>query len=329
MLMSLYDDEEPMYAKASLANLIFLRKNMKNGIVGYGILYWDLFNTPPCIYPTFTKAENIAMAYEMEKSGERTVEQMPAEKINWLKEFKTLDLVELRTKNIMATITAYRYKDIKKGYKRKYMYRPDGGSVSNLWVEGHGYLQAGSQTEYYRWEPMSFPEAKGIKCLTPRIELTTDVGYFTNLFEFDGRIEAKRNSDKSYTVTTVGELKDKKWQSVGIGYSYSHLFDDNSVEKTVELRYHDLFDTVRIVEPVIDYPGMEFKLVNENTVEIKSNDRNFEFKILKGNAKIVLGENAGKYWSVYPALQAYPIILVVEPPEKGFLKSIKYKFIIK
>jgi len=103
MLMSLYDDEEPMYANASLANLKFLRRNMKDGIVSFGILYWDIFDTLPYIYPTFTKAENITITCELEKTG------------------------------------------------------------------------------------------KGIKCLTPRIELTTENGYFTNLFEFVGRIEAEKN----------------------------------------------------------------------------------------------------------------------------------------
>ncbi|VAX22648.1 hypothetical protein MNBD_IGNAVI01-2095 [hydrothermal vent metagenome] len=324
-LMSLYDNEEPMYANASLKNLLYLRKNMKDGIIGYGILYWDIFDTPPCIYPTFAKAKNIAMAYELETTDKREARTIPTEKIGWMKYFKTLDLVEVRTKNIMATITAYRYKDIKKGYKRKYMFRPDGGSISNLWVEGHGYLQAGSQTEYHRWEPMSFPEAEGIKCLTPRIELNTENGYFTNLFEFDGRIETRKKSDNSFVVTTVGELKDKKWQPVGIGYLLSHTFTNNSVEKTITLRYHDLLDTVRIVEPIINYPGMEFKLINDKTVEIRSNDKNFIFELINGDAKLVIGKDADKYWSVYPALRAFPIELIVKPPEKGFLKRIKYE----
>lgn len=329
VLMSLYDNDNPMYANALLKSLQYLRKNMKDGIIGYGIMYWDIFDTPPCIYPTFTKAKSIAMAYEMEKDDPKEYQSLQSEKIGWIKHFKTLDVVEVRTKNIMATITAYRYKDIKKGYKRKYMFRPAGGSISNLWVKGHGYLQAGSQTEYHRWEPMSFPEAEGIKCVTPRIELTTDNGYFTNLFEFDGRIKVNDKSKTKFVVTTVGELKDKKWQPVGIGYLLSHTFTNEAVEKSITLRYHDLFDTIKIIEPIINYPGMQFELVNAKTVEIKSNDRNFIFELIEGDAKLVIGKDADKYWSPYPALRAYPIELIVSPPEKGFLKTIKYKLKIE
>ena len=110
------------------------------------------------------------------KDVEYSLTELPTQKINWIKKFKTLDLVEVRTKSFMSTITAYRYKDVSKGSKSKYMYRPTGGSISNLWLQDHGFLQASSQTEYIRWEPMHFPEAEGIKCLTPRIEFKDSIG---------------------------------------------------------------------------------------------------------------------------------------------------------
>jgi hypothetical protein len=50
------------------------------------------------------------------------------------------------------------------------MFRPTGGAMSSLWREGHGMLQASSPTEYHRWEPVHFPEADGLRPLTPRIE---------------------------------------------------------------------------------------------------------------------------------------------------------------
>jgi len=130
-------------------------------------------------------------------------------------------------------------------------------------------------------------------------------------------------------VTTVGKLKDKKWKPVGIGYLLSHFFSKNLVEKTVVFRYCDLFDTFKIVESISNYPGMEFKLVNDRNVEIKSNDRNFEFKLLKGNAKVIIGKNTDKYWSDYLALKVYPVEMIMAPLKKGFLKTIKQEFEIK
>ncbi len=42
-------------------------------------------------------------------------------------------------------ITAYGYKD-PRGVSRKYMFRPGGGALSNLWLRDYGFLQASSQT---------------------------------------------------------------------------------------------------------------------------------------------------------------------------------------
>lgn len=69
----------------------------------------------------------------------------------------------------MATITSYRYKDQVAGSRGKYMFRPDGGTISHLWAKDHGFLQASSPSIYTRPEPMSFPEARGVRPLTPRI----------------------------------------------------------------------------------------------------------------------------------------------------------------
>ena len=35
--------------------------------------------------------------------------------------------------------------------------------------------------------------------------------------------------------------------------------------KNIELRYHDYSDTVYIVEPIIDYPNMDFKKLDANS----------------------------------------------------------------
>ncbi len=102
----------------------------------------------------------------------------------------------------MATITGYRYKD-PAGTKGKYMYRPTGGAVSHVWMKNHGFLQASGPTVYTRPEPMSFPEAPGVICLTPRIEYNDSLGYFTNLYEFDSRLSIDSNN-KKYTVTASG-----------------------------------------------------------------------------------------------------------------------------
>jgi hypothetical protein len=329
VLFSLYADVDSRYATASYKNLQFLKINMKDGIVGYGPHYWNIFDTPPCIYPTFAKAKNIAFAYELENKKTRTLAKLPTEEIGWIKYFKTLDVVEVRTANIMSTITSYGYEDPAKA-KSKYMYRPSGGAISNLWVKDHGYLQASSVTMYQRPEPMHFPEAPGIKSLTPRIEFNDSAEYFTNLYEFNATLEANQIQTKKnqFKISAIGELKNNNWLMGGVRYKYDYEFSDNSLKKTVTLIYHDAWPTIRIVEPIIQYPGMTFVLVDSKTVLISSGSKKFKFTLIDGPAELVFGKDNDKYWAPYPALKAFPIDLIVNPPKNGFVQTITYSLTI-
>ncbi|MFA7420118.1 MAG: hypothetical protein WCZ90_10575 [Melioribacteraceae bacterium] len=325
VLFSMYSDDDPVYASAALKNLQFLKTCMKNGLVGYGSLHWEVFNKPLCIYPTFTKAKNIALAYMLESNAIKKSVLLPTEKPGWIKYFKTLDVVEVRTKNIMATITSYGYKDYKANAKSKYMYRPSGGAISNLWIKDHGYLQASSVTNYSRPEPMSFPEAPGIISLSPRIEFEDSVGYFTNLFEFDSKLEIQNSKKNIYSISATGELKDKFWYMGGVAYKYDYRFDDNSYTKTITLTYHDAKPLIKVIEPFVNYPGMTFIRKGNKKILIGAEKRKFEFTLIEGEAEIVLGRNSEKYWAPYPALKAFPIELVISKPVSGFTKKISYE----
>lgn len=325
VLFTLYADDDPSYVTASIRNLEFLRKNIENGFVGYGPHYWKLFDKPPCIYPTFAKAKNLALAYELEKNERRPTALLPTEKVGWIKRFKTLDVVEVRTKNFLSTVTAYRYKDISGGVKSKYMYRPSGGAISNLWLKDHGFLQASSQTEYSRPEPMHFPEVGQIKSLTPRIEFADPNGYFTNLFEYDAILDTRIFGGNRFEVTTLGELKDKKWLHGGVGYKMSYVFSDYSLKKSITLYYRDAKPVITIVEPFIHYDGMTFEKVDSKTVSIRSKNAKVKFSILSGEVDLLVGREMEKYWSPYPALRAFPIELVVKPPDQGFQQTVVYE----
>jgi hypothetical protein len=323
VLFSLYADEDPRYAAASLRNLNFLKKNMTDDLIGYGLQHKQLFNTPPCIYPSFAKAKNIAMAYELETKAVRELVDLPSDASGWLKLFPTLDVIEVRTKNLMATITGYRYKD-PAGTKGKYMYRPTGGAVSHLWMKDHGFLQASSPTVYTRPEPMSFPEAPGVICLTPRIEYTDTAGYFTNLFEFDSRLSID-SANKQYTVVASGELKDKNQLAGGVSYKMEQLFSDNFYQKSIQITWHDAMPVVKVIEPFIHFDGMRFEQKDDHTIIIHMSDRKLELRITSGNANWIVGKDADKYWTPYPALKAYPIELEIKPRNDFFSETVSYR----
>ncbi|MFZ4620926.1 MAG: hypothetical protein ACOYNS_10220, partial [Bacteroidota bacterium] len=299
------------------------------GIVGYGPQHWEVFTVDPCIYPTFAKAKNIAFAYDLESRTTRTLQPLPTEETGWTKYFQTLDIAQVRTANFMSTITAYGYEDQARS-KSKYMHRPSGGAVSNLWLKDHGYLQASSVTKYQRPEPMHFPEAPGIRSLTPRIEFTDSSEYFTNLYEFNADLQIVPTEPSSglFRITASGELKNSEWQMGGIRYSYKYEFSDSSVKKSVTLRYHDSHSTVSIIEPVIQYAGMTFEKVDTRTVIITAKNKRIKFSVTDGDVELVIGRDKENYWAPYPALKAYPLELVVQPPVDGFLRSVSYSFTI-
>lgn len=323
VLFSLYADEDARYANASLRNLQFLRSNITAGLVGYGPQHAELFNTPPCIYPTFAKAKNLALAYTLETKATRPLAAIPADSSSWIKYFTTLDVIEVRTQQFMATITGYRYKD-PAGAKGKYMYRPNGGAISHLWAAGHGFITASSPTVYSRPEPMSFPEAPGVLPLTPRIEYTDSAGYFTNLYEFDSRLLLNEEIKNQYTVNVTGELKDKNGLTGGVGYQLNYLFTDSALQKTITVTWHDAWPVVHVIEPIIQYAGMTFEQKDDHTILIRAGRKQWSLRILSGKARWITGQEAARYWTPYPALKAWPLELEIQPEGEAISGSVTY-----
>lgn len=321
-LFALFADDDPAYASAAWRNLQFLRTCIRDGLVDYGPHHAAVMREPPCIYPTFAKAKNLAMAMALDPQPQRPLAALPADGRDWQRHFATLDVVVTRTRAFMGTVTAYRYKDFAAGPRGKYMFRPSGGALSCLWLEGHGLLQASSQTEYHRWEPMSFPVVDGeVRPLTPRIEFTSGGNYFTNLFEFDGRLHTEMPRAGEFVVSTYGELKDRRWFHGGVSYRLTHTLRAASVAKEVTLFYRGATPEIRLVEPIVWPEGMTFTQTDARTIEMRSGTRRIRFQVTGGNATLISGRDVEKYWSPYPALRAWPIELVVPAPAAGELQQ--------
>ncbi len=308
VLFSLFMDKNDQYRTAAIKNMQFLETCIQNGIIGFGPLYYDIFDKLPCIYPTFAKAKNLAMAIAFAKADSGKLPPLPLDK-KGIHYYPTLNIATARTEQWCTTISAYTYKD-PAGERSKYMHRPVGGNICNLWLKDHGFFQASSQTIYKRWEPMSFPDMPEIRPLTPRIEFTSDLGYFTNLYEFDALLTYKEKAG-SFLVSSIGELKNSKQQEGGISYRLSHDIGDNTLTKKIELIYHDAKASVAIIEPIIEYPNMTFNQVNDTTVSIQAKEKKLELTIHTKNVTLELGTDKSKYCFPYPALKAYPIILNV------------------
>lgn len=325
VLFSLYAEEDPVYVSASLRNLLFLEKNItRNGLPGYGPMHDLIFDSAACIYPGFTKAKNIAMAYALETKTSRNLVPIPSDSIHTLRVFPTVDVMLVRTADMMATITAYRYKDQLAGSRGKYMFRPTGGAISHVWLKGWGFLQASSPTVYTRPEPMSFPEAPGVLPLTPRIEYTDTAGYFTNLFEFDAHSNAVAEKGK-FVIRANGELKDRNWLTGGVGYDMQYIFSDSGYEKNIALRYHDAWPSVNIIEPFIQDANTKFEQVDARTILITRNHMRIRFELLSNQAELSIGKDEQRYWAPYPALKAMPVLIHVPAQKDRYDMAVRYR----
>jgi len=327
LLFSMYAADDGAYRTAAIENMNCFMRLRKNGLLTYGQNYSAMFNTPPCIYPTYCRAKSLALAILFGEHSAGPAKKLPSQQTGWAKYYKTLDVVHVRTKKFMATVTAYRYKDIRRGADFKYMFRPSGGSITNLWVDGYGSLQASSQTEYHRWET-NFPDAPNALSITPRIEFTDTNAYYTNLYEFDGHIELKKTG-KGYEVETIGELKDRNRWEGGVAYVLTNIIGDNSIEKRIKLRFHGQKPVISIIEPFIQNTNTVFQKLDDQTVRITDGKREFVFEVLDKRFKVQLGTNAERYRQPFPSLQGFPITIDVHPDKNTIVEEVRYRISIR
>lgn len=320
-LCALLCNTNPAFAEAALRNIDCIEHSFTtSGLLGPGPHYDRVKETPPCIYPTFTKAKSLAMAL-LWKPAKTEHATLPLD-CDTLRHFRTLGITLVRRGPFCGTVTASTYK-AREGANSKYMHRPAGGACSALWVEGFGLLQAASQTEYRRWEPMSFPIMPEIEPLTPRIETITATGRHTNLYEFDSWSETTENPEVAI-CTAGGLLRNSDGRPCGIGYVLTHRFERNRLVKQIEILHHTADDTVRIVEPLLLDPETHIEQTSEQTLLITKHGRRITMRV-EGTDLRIDTPNVPKYKQVYPSLVALPVVIdvpVAEPQRREKINVI-------
>jgi hypothetical protein len=109
---------------------------------------------------------------------------------------------------------------------------------------------------------------------------------------------------------------------------------DESITKTLILKYHDNQPVISIIEPIIFKEGLEVNLLNDRKVELKYLEKTFLFEVHSGNVVIELGKDKENYWQPFPAVRTYPIVLKVIPPvnafeDENYKTEIVYSFTMK
>jgi len=283
---------------------------MHNGWVSYGPhASGHTTSSPPCNYSTFARAQSIALAIEY---GARTKTQnktpFPAQDRNWYKFFPDIKVAIIRTDKMMATVSAYGQID---RYPRESVCR--GGSITNFWYDGfgkNGFLQSSSSSSYKRIEPIHMPSEKDLLPLTARIEFTKDTAYYSNIFEALAAMSVLKEPG-NIKVVTAGNMQTIKGVRSNVSYSLTNRFYDSWLTKEITVGGES--QNYRIVEPIVKDPGTTFHLENDSTVIIKTVSSNAEWKLKIISStlpyKITLGTDVNKYWSPFPGVEAYPVII--------------------
>lgn len=298
---------DPAWTEAALRNIDRLEESITaSGLLGPGPHYDRVLKTPPCIYPTFAKAKSLALALAW-KPGQCGRAPLPLDR-DTCRRFRTLGTTVVRRGPFCGTVTAGTYK-AREGSASKYMHRPAGGSLSLLWIDGIGLLQASSQSEYRRWEPMSFPEMPETRPLTPRIECRTPHGLYTNLYEFDAWSDTEETAE-AVRCEAGGLLRDRDGRPCGIGYVLSHRFEAERLVKRIDLRHHTSDDTVRIVEPILLDPRFRIARSGSDRLRIEGPHRSVELRV-EGAGLRIDSLAAPLHRQIYPSLVALPVVIDV------------------
>ncbi len=310
---------DPAFNAAGLACLQYLNtKCMNNGWVTYGPRAQKHAScTPPCNYPTFTRAQSLALAIEYAPNTTQ-VSPFPAQTQSWFKYYPSIKVALVRTRKIMATVSAY-------GDILTYSINtvPKGGSICNLWYEGfgdNGYLQSSSATVYTRTETMHMPVENSPVPLpiTPRIESTIGATYYTNLYETAGIMSVAQNTDH-VAVTTSGKLCSQAGAGSAAGFQIVNRFYDSYVRK--EITVSGAAASFKIIEPFVRDSGTMFAKTGSSTVTITPLSGGQWTMHVDSSSTVpytlTMGTDSARYWCPFPAVEAYPVIVSFSTTSSG------------
>jgi hypothetical protein len=319
LTFGLLADKDPTFLRGQQLAMGYLQDHAldaQNWIVYGPHAYRHTTTNPPNIYSTFARAQAIATVIEYGTDA-TSVAAIPADGKNWFKYFPSVETSVLRTDKVMATLTSYA---ANAQYPRDSVVR--GGSTTAVWFDGYGdtgFLQVSSQTNYQRIEAMHMPIEGTLLPLTPRVETTTGV-YSANVLDDQANLTVSQMGT-SIVATSSGQLRNADGVASGVSFSWKHTFDAAAYTKELTL---SATSNLRIVEPFVDNTGNQYA-VSENELKITTKEGGvwaLTVDASSGPVTLTGGEDKAEYWSPFPGLDCYPLVIQLSATSA---KTIKYQ----
>ena len=281
--------------------------------------YMDSNTETHCLYPTITKACNLAFALNYFRKTEMAQDEIPADKPLWLKKFSCLNSFVVKRKPWMSTISGYgnltRYPKQRGQYT---FYVPGGGSLTYLFHEDWGAIQAATQLEHQQIEIIHVPKMTGeTQSFTPRIVLQSEARIVNSACT--RKTKLSYTQDQEITVVQVwgrffsSEGKGEKLKSC---YKIEYIFSAGKLVKNYHITLHNAYSAVEILEPILLQGETKYQDRAECIVFSR-----------KGKELLVHGQSPSGCWSAIkdvkkitcplPSVKGLPIRCRWDAPDPG------------
>lgn len=217
---------------------------LSDGLLGYGP---EDTGTDKSIsfYPTVTRACNLAFALAYFPPPQETKTTLPCQKAVWAKHFTTLNSSIVRHAPWMATISGYKETSTFNNNEKNLFQVPAGGSITYLFHDKLGPIQAATQLDYQPWETLHIPpRPENAESFCPHIKAQTDKHLISTFWCND--ITIHHSQTRSHSAITIdGSIKD-------IGkYSIIYTFNEHSLVKSYRIFLNSTVKHIDIIEPVL------------------------------------------------------------------------------
>lgn len=240
-------------AKQALADTVdYLGRSLKDGLLTDGPQL-PSGSALPCLYPSVTRACNLAFTLAYLTTPERRHSLLPQQEANPVTVIRSLNSLLIRTPPWTATVSGYdNGTRFGAGHAGKTFRVPAGGSVTRLYHRDWGNIQAATQFDYFPAEPLHLPPAtEKTACFTPRIVLHDDKGPATSVhargvilhWQTEGAALRIRAEGRFFAETLARPLTST--------FVIEYLFKPDRLLKEYSITLDSPWQGLEIIEPLI------------------------------------------------------------------------------
>lgn len=214
----------------------------------------------------------------------------------------------------MATVSGYDEATLFNTNGKEDWFRvPSGGSLTYLYHDDWGPVQAATQLRYSNWEAMHLPpDPGGLITLTPRIEVTNGGEQVSNVQS--GRVRLTTSDIPGRVkVVAVGSFADKGLIGSDLGsYEIAYVFEADKLRKRYKINVSRPPMRLAVIEPIL--LKRDDKWEHEpGAVAVGGNGGWIRIELEKMDPCVwVLKPSDASVICPMPALIAYPVILYAE-----------------